>query len=96
MTRETFQRILSLCSGVESKENEHQIAETHHLTFYIGEPGRAMAVADVEQLVTHEGFVEMTTRETGTTVFVEYQSIAAVATKPPKDGEERRTGFGFA
>lgn len=95
MTRDQLERILARCPGVESKESTYTIGEEHHLTFYIGEPGRAMAVADVESLVTEDGFVEMTTRETGTTVFVEYGSIAAVATKPPRDRSERKAGFGF-
>ena len=95
MTRDTLVRILSRCPGAEAEDTTYSIAEEHHLTFYIGEPGRAMAVADVEELTLLDDFVEMTTRETGTTVFVEYTSIAAVATKPPKDRSERKAGFGF-
>ena len=95
MTRDILASILDRCPGTEAKDGTYSIAEEHHLTFYVGEPGRAMAIADVEKLQLLDGFIEMTTRETGTTVFVEYQSIAAVATKPPKDRSERKAGFGF-
>ena len=95
MTRDMLDRVLACCPGVEKKDDTCSIGEEHHLTFYVGEPGRAMAIADIEKLVMHEDFVQLTTRETGTTVFVEYQSIAAIANKPPKDTSSRKAGFGF-
>lgn len=93
MTRDVLRRILSRAPGVEASEDHYEIGKEHHLAFYLGEPGRAMVVGEVQRVsLEDDDFVEVYTRETGTTVYIPYDVVEAVAMKPPKQ-EGRRAGF---
>jgi len=93
MTKDVLTKILTRAVEADPSDGRTDIAEEHHLTFYIGQPGRAMAVADVVAVCFEEDFAELTTHETKTTVYVPYDSIHAVSTRPTKGGESRRAGF---
>jgi hypothetical protein len=94
MTRDTLRRILGRAPGVSTTKGRHDIGKEHHLTFYLGEPGRAMVVGEIAYVVLdEEDFVEAGTHETGTTVYIPYDVIHAVAMRPPKEEADRRAGF---
>ncbi len=94
MTRDVLRKILARAPGVEAKKDHYEIGKEHHLSFYLGEPGRAMVVGEIERIaIDDDDVVEVATRETGTTVYIPYDVIQAVAIKPPKEEEQRRAGF---
>ncbi len=93
MTRDVLMQILSRCDGIKTKSETFDVAEGHHVSFYVGQPGQAMVVTDVDRGTLEAGFVEVRTRETHTTFFLDYDAIHAVASRPPKEEEKRRAGF---
>lgn len=94
MTRDVLRKILARAPGAEQSKDHFNVSKEHHLTFYLGEPGRAMVVSDIEQVVLDdEDFVEASARETGSTIYIPYDVIQAVALRPPKKSDERRAGF---
>jgi len=93
MTRDVLTQVLSAAVGVDENGGSFEVGEGHHVTFYVGQPGQAMVVADIAGGKLRDGFVELMTRETNTTTFLDYDAIHGVATRPPKEEETRRAGF---
>lgn len=94
MTRQTLAKILEAAEGIAAADGgRYEVADKHRVTFYIGRPGQAMAVSEVAACALEDDFVRVVTREHGTSLFVEYDAVHAVADRPPKDREERRAGF---
>jgi hypothetical protein len=93
MTRDVLHEVLAAADGVEANTESFEVGEGYHVTFYVGQPGQAMVVGDVAGGKLQEGFVELMTRETKTTTFLDYDAIHGVATRPPKEEEKRRAGF---
>ncbi len=93
MTRDVLHEVLAAADGVEANAESFEVGEGHHVTFYVGQPGQAMVVGDIAGGKLKEGFVELMTRETKTTTFLDYDAIHGVATRPPKEEEKRRAGF---
>jgi hypothetical protein len=52
-----------------------------------------MVIGDVAGGKLADGFVELMTRETKTTTYLDYEAIHGVAVRPPKEEEKRRAGF---
>ena len=93
MKREVIEKILGRMPGIEADKGRYAIDEKHHLSFYLGDPGRAMVVGEIDRVVLDEEFAELTTREKGTTVFVSYDAIEAISIRPPREEGGRRAGF---
>lgn len=62
------------------------------MTLYLGADGRGMVVHEVESLKLHDAFVQITSHELGE-IFVAYESVHALAVKPPKESGPTKTGF---
>ncbi len=99
MTRDTLIQILKRVPGARAAEQSsksepsYEFAESHKIAFYIGQPGRAMLVANVAKCRLDEQYVELETREEESIVFVLYDAIHAVAGRAPKKDADRRAGF---
>jgi hypothetical protein len=93
MKREVLSEILVAAKGVDTKSGSFEVGEGHHVTFYVGQPGQAMVIGDVAGGKLADGFVELMTRETKTTTYLDYEAIHGVAVRPPKEEEKRRAGF---
>ena len=95
MNRSTLENILDRASGVTRAKNasEFEVGEGHRVTFYLGRPGQAMEISDLQRAKLHDDFVELTGNESETVTFVDYEAIHAVAAKPPKGDAKRRAGF---
>jgi len=87
-------KMLELAPGVTASKNRYEVAEAHRLTLYIGEPGQAMIVPEVAVCVLEDHFLHIETRDTGTHLFFEYESVHGVSDRPPAGSTPpRRTGF---
>ncbi|MCA9578762.1 MAG: hypothetical protein R3B40_01705 [Polyangiales bacterium] len=96
MNRSTLENILDRASGVTratKNGSEFEVEEGHRVTFYLGRPGQAMEISDVQRCQLHDDFVELASGESETVTFVEYDAIHALAAKPPKGDAKRRAGF---
>jgi hypothetical protein len=62
------------------------------VTLYLGADGRGMVVHDVESLKLHDAYVQISSHELGE-VLTGYESIHALAVKPPKESGPTKTGF---
>ena len=93
MKRDVIEKVLARTPGVEASKDRYKVGEDHRLSLYLGEAGRAMVVGEVDRIVLDEDFLEVTTREDGTTLYVTYDAVQAVSLRPPKDRSGRRAGF---
>jgi hypothetical protein len=93
MNRSTLESILDRVGGVKKKGSEFEVEEGHRVTFYLGRPGQAMEISDLQRCVLHDEYVELASGESETTTYAEYDAIHALAAKPPKGDARRRAGF---
>lgn len=93
MKRDVIERILGKMPGIEAAKERYAVGEDHHLSLYLGDPGRAMIVGEIDRVVLEEEFAEVSTRDAGTIIFVTYDAIQAIAIRPPKENRGRRAGF---
>jgi hypothetical protein len=93
MQRETLLAILERAEGVRTDGDRHRTAEDHHLTLYVGQPGRAVAIDHVLSLFLAPTHLELEARDRGT-FYVSYDAIHALldANKKEKKGAP---GVGF-
>ncbi len=94
MDRKTLAEILSHAPGIEHAKSRYEVAEDHRVTFYLGQLGRAMAVGEVAACVLDDAFIEIILREDGATLWVDYDTVTAVADRTSRPAAERRPGFG--
>ncbi len=92
MTREVLQALLRGAPGVSEKSGTYRVASEHRTTLYLGADGRGMVVHEVESLKLFDLYVQVTSHELGE-VFTSYESIHALAIKPPKESGPQKTGF---
>jgi hypothetical protein len=92
MTREILQAVLRGAPGVSEKSGAYRVASEHRATLYLGTDGRGMVVQEVEGLKLHDTHVQITSHELGE-VFASYDSVHALAIKPPKESGPQKTGF---
>ena len=93
MERPTFEAMLEAAAGVERQGDDYSVAEGYSLSVYIGEPGQAMEVSEVEALRLQEIFLQATSREHQTVYYLEYSSLHGLRVRPPAGGGGRRAGF---
>jgi hypothetical protein len=94
MERPTFEAMLEAADGVERQGDDYSVAEGYNLSVYIGEPGQAMEVSEIESLRLDTAFVEATSREHETVYYLEYSSLHGLRVRPPTGGRAgRRAGF---
>ena len=85
--------MLEAADGVERKGDRYSVAEGYGLSVYVGEPGQAMEVSEVDALRLSDGFVEAQSREHHQVYYLEYSSLHGLRVRPPSDGGARRAGF---
>lgn len=93
MTRETLVEILKRAPSIKGSKNAFEVAEDHEVTFYLAEPGRAMAVPHVRAVDLGETIIELRALDMGH-VFTTCEAVFAVAVKPPRSDASKRAGFG--
>lgn len=93
MDKAILRSILGQAQGVTADGSAYEVAEKHRLTFYIGRPGQAMVVSDVASCRLEDHFVAIVSRESGATIYVEYETIHALSDRPPAPDLSRRAGF---
>ena len=93
MKRDVIEKILARAPGVEASKDRYKVSEEHRLSLYLGEAGRAMVVGEIDRIVLDEDFLEVTTREDETVLYVSYDAVQAVSFRPPKESRGRRAGF---
>jgi hypothetical protein len=91
MTRDLLVEVLGRIPGVEIHDKEFTIADGHHVHFYLGQPGQAMVVRDIENGTLDGAFLTFTTRDKSASFYTEYGAVHAIATVPAK--KEGRAGF---
>jgi hypothetical protein len=92
MTRDVLQAILRAAPGLAEKAGSYRVANEHRATFYLGNDGRGMVVNEVEAVKLSDSHVQITSKELGE-VLCSYDSVAAIAIKPPKESGPSKTGF---
>jgi hypothetical protein len=92
MTRETLQAILRSTEGMTEKSGVYRVPSEHRVTFYLGTESGGMVVNNVEEIRLADGFVSVTTPETGQ-VFAEYAAVHALSIKPPRPNAPTKAGF---
>ena len=85
--------MLEAADGVERSGDEYGVGEGYSLSVYIGQPGQAMEVSEIDKLKLGGAFFEATSREHNSTYFVEYSSLHGLCVRPPSGGGGRRAGF---
>lgn len=85
--------MLEAATGVERDGDQYSVAEGYALSVYIGEPGQAMEVSEVETLRLADQFIEARAREHHQVYYLEYSSLHGLRVRPPTDGGARRAGF---
>jgi hypothetical protein len=93
MDRPTFEAMLEAADGVERDGDTCSVTEGYSLSVYLGEPGQAMEVSEVEKLRLHATFIEAGSREHHTVYYLEYSSLHGIRVRPPSGGGGRRAGY---
>jgi hypothetical protein len=93
MERPTFEAMLEAAAGVERDGDQYSVADGYGLSVFIGEPGQAMEVSEVEALRLSDGFIEARSREHHQIYYLEYSSLHGLRVRPPNDAGGRRAGF---
>ena len=93
MERRTFEAMLEAAEGTERDGDSYSVTEGYGLSVYIGEPGQAMEVSEVEKVRLHATFIEAASREHQTAYYLEYSSLHGIRIRPPSGGGGRRAGF---
>jgi len=92
MKLETLHAILDDADGVEGGDGRWEVEDDHRMTFYLGEAGQAMTIADVEKVSVAKGIVTLDRGDEGK-VYAETEGVCAVAVKPSPEATGRRAGF---
>ncbi|MCB9619527.1 MAG: hypothetical protein H6724_08775 [Sandaracinus sp.] len=93
MERSTLARILTQATGVKGDADTWEAEEGHRLTFYIGQAGQAMVVANVAKVRFDEGFLQLTRVGRDGELFVAYEVVHGLGVVLPEDKAGRRAGF---
>lgn len=93
MDRSTLTRILEEADGITSSGSVFEPSEGHRLSFYLGEPGRAMVLGEVRAVHLHQGYVQLDRKPTDGSLFFDYEAIHGLALRPPDEISGRRPGF---
>ena len=93
MERPTFEAMLDAATGIERDGDQYSVADGYGLSVFIGEPGQAMEVSEVEAIRLADSYVEAHSREHHQVYYLEYSSLHGLRVRPPNDGGSRRAGF---
>jgi hypothetical protein len=93
MERSTLARILDAAEGIAGTKQSYQVSDSHRVSFYLGQAGQAMEIADVDRCELHEDYLVLHRRDNKGTVYIEYGAVYGLSNKALRDGEARRTGF---
>ena len=93
MERATFEAMLEAVEGVARDGNGYSVEDGYSLSIYVGQPGQAMEVSEVENVSLDDEFVQAVSREHHTVYLLEYSSLHGLCVRPPSGGGGRRTGF---
>ncbi|MBX3250826.1 MAG: hypothetical protein KF901_26850 [Myxococcales bacterium] len=93
MERSTLARILTQATGVKGEADTWQTEEDHRLTFYLGQPGQAMIVANVAKVRFDEEFIQLTRVGRDGELFVTYDAVHGLGVVLPEGERGRRAGF---
>ena len=88
-----MEAMLDAAAGVERNGDRCAVQDGFSVSVYIGDPGQAMEVSEVEALALNDAFCEATSREHNAVYYVEYSSLHGLCVRPPSGGGGRRAGF---
>jgi hypothetical protein len=94
MSKEVLVEMLHRVAGLQHEGSVFTAKAGHQITMYIGEPGRAMSITDVERIELREAHVEITAKARGTH-FCQCDAKFAVGDNPEATGRSKRAGFGL-
>jgi hypothetical protein len=92
MTRDVLQAILRGAQGLSDKAGVFRAEPDTRVTFYLGQDGRGITANEIETVKLLDLYVSLSSRELGE-VACPYDSVFAVAVKPPKESGPKKTGF---
>lgn len=94
MSKEVLVEMLQHVTGLQREGAIFTAKPGHQITIYIGEPGRAMSLNDVERVELRDAHIEITAKARGT-LFCPADAKFAVADNPEVPGRSKRAGFGL-
>ena len=86
-----LERILSRADGIDGSNGKYAVAKGHQLTFYIGQPGQAMTVAEVERTELGDGIISLMKKDA--IMYLGVDAVHAIAVRKIQGEDDRRTGF---
>jgi hypothetical protein len=93
MERSTLARILTQATGVKGNADTWETEEGHRLTFYIGQAGQAMVVANVAKVRFDEDYLQLSRTGRDGELFITYDLVHGLGVVLPEDKSGRRAGF---
>ncbi|MCA9603749.1 MAG: hypothetical protein R3A78_01590 [Polyangiales bacterium] len=93
MKRETLVDILRRVQGSGSSGDKFEFGEAIEVTFYLGEPGQAMAIRTVAACEALPEYAVARTVDPEAQWYIEYGAVHAVTTRDRKEKAGRRAGF---
>ena len=93
MQRETLLAILERAEGVRKDGDRLRVNDEHHVTVYVGQPGRAVAIDHVLSLFLAPTHLELEARDRGI-FYVSYDAVHALLDSGKKE-KKGATGVGF-
>jgi hypothetical protein len=93
MQRETLLAILERAEGVRKDGDRLRVNDEHHVTVYVGQPGRAVAIDHVLSLFLAPTHLELEARDRGT-FYVSYDAVHALLDADKKE-KKGAPGVGF-
>jgi hypothetical protein len=95
MQRDILRKILERAAGVSRDGDAFQCEEGKELTLYLGEPGRAMVVSNVQRIALLDSHIEIKARDRGT-LFTVTDFVQAVQAADTETKGQKRSGVGFS
>lgn len=94
MEREIVQTILERIKGCQKDSSGFRTKQGHRVAVYLGKPGNAMVVDEVQSIVLENGFLEIGSKNQ-TVVYVSYDAVHAISDKLEPNKRSSRSGVGF-
>jgi hypothetical protein len=94
MEREIVQTILESAKGCQKDSSGFKTKQGHQVDVYLGKPGNAMVVGDVQSIVLKNGFLEIGAKNQ-TVVYASYDAVHAISDKLEPNKRSNRSGVGF-
>ena len=94
MEKETVQTILESAKGCQKDNNGFKLKQGHQLAVFLGKPGNAMVIGDVQSIVLKNDFLEIGSKNQ-TVVYVSYDAVHAISDRLEPDKKSNRSGVGF-